>query len=124
MIRTGLLLGLLGAVSGIASAAANDNVSIDTGALQGVTVNGVTSFKGIPFAQPPVGELRWKPPQPVKAWTGTRNATAYGADCMQEPFPGDAAPLGVQSAEDCLYVNVWTPATRSSQKLPVMVWIY
>jgi para-nitrobenzyl esterase len=124
MIRTGLRLALLAGLSGIASAAANDHVSIDTGALQGATANGVTSFKGIPFAQPPVGELRWKPPQPVKAWAGTRNATAYGADCMQEPFPGDAAPLGVTPAEDCLYVNVWTPANRGSRKLPVMVWIY
>ena len=124
MIRTGLLLGLLAGLSGIASAAAIDHVTLDTGLLQGATANGVTSFKGIPFAQPPVGELRWRPPQPVEAWSGTRNATAYGADCMQEPFPGDAAPLGVTSAEDCLYVNVWTPANRGSQKLPVMVWIY
>ena len=123
MIRTITLLGVLGLASG-ATAADAERVTIDTGALQGATVGTVTAFKGIPFAQPPVGELRWRPPQPVKPWSGVRNATAYGADCMQEPFPGDAAPLGVQSAEDCLYVNVWTPAKRGAGKLPVMVWIY
>ena len=81
------------------------------------------SFKGIPFAAPPVGDLRWKPPQPVTPWTGVRPATAYGSDCMQLPFPGDAAPLGTPPAEDCLVVNVWRPADAST-KLPVMVWIY
>jgi para-nitrobenzyl esterase len=105
-----------------------DRVTIDTGALQGATVEGVVSFKGVPFATPPLGQLRWKPPQPVAKWTGVRQATSYGADCMQEPFPGDAAPLGVKPDEDCLYVNLWLPARATEKtaqrKLPVMVWIY
>ena len=104
--------------------AASDEVRIDTGKLKGVTAEGVTSYKGIPYAEPPVGDLRWRPPQPVKLWAGVRLASEYGADCMQLPFPGDAAPLGVKPAEDCLYVNVWVPAERPTKKLPVMVWIY
>ncbi|MGC2637960.1 MAG: carboxylesterase family protein [Acidobacteriaceae bacterium] len=97
---------------------------IDSGSLQGSADNGVASFKGIPFAAPPVGNLRWRPPQPAAAWTGVRAATQYGSDCMQLPFPSDAAPLGTPPAEDCLYMNVWTPAHSAKQKLPVMVWIY
>ena len=98
-------------------------VAIDTGRLEGVTRDNVTSFKGIPFAQPPVGELRWKPPQAPAKWNGVRAATSYGADCMQLPFPSDAAPLGMKPAEDCLYLNIWRPA-QASGKLPVLVWIY
>ena len=104
--------------------AASDIVKIDTGKLKGVTSDGVVSFKGVPFAAPPVGDLRWRPPQLAAPWTGIREASAYGPDCMQLPFPGDAAPLGVKPAEDCLYVNVWAPAVKSAKKLPVMVWIY
>ena len=103
---------------------ASDVVKTDSGRLKGVTAQGVTSFKGIPYAAAPVGELRWRPPQPVKPWSGVRPASEYGADCMQKPFPGDAAPLGVTPAEDCLYVNVWIPAPSPAKKLPVMVWIY
>jgi para-nitrobenzyl esterase len=103
---------------------AADEVKIDSGRLKGATRDGVTSFKGIPFAAPPVGNLRWRPPQPVKAWDGVRPATEYAADCMQNPFPGDAAPLGTPPAEDCLYANVWRPEAASSTPLPVMVWIY
>ena len=61
---------------------------------RGTSENGVIAFKGIPLAQPPVGALRWRPPQPVKPWSGVRRTANYGADCMQVPFPGDAAPLG------------------------------
>ena len=98
-------------------------VRIETGRLKGAIQDGVVSFKGIPFAAPPVGELRWRPPQPAAKWSGVRNATAYGHDCMQLPFPSDAAPLGTTPAEDCLVLNVWEPQHRSG-KLPVMVWIY
>lgn len=100
---------------------------VDSGAVQGAAANGVLSYKGIPFAAPPVGDLRWRPPQTTPAWTGIRQATAYGHDCMQKPFPSDAAPLGTTPAEDCLVLNVWRPATGSAaaaKKLPVMVWIY
>jgi para-nitrobenzyl esterase len=98
-------------------------VSVETGQLQGATADGVASWKGIPFAAPPVGPLRWRAPQPAASWTGVRDATAYGHDCMQTPFPSDAAPLGTPPAEDCLYANVWRPAKVGS-KLPVIVWIY
>ncbi len=103
--------------------AAAGQVKIDTGLVQGTIADGVTSFKGIPYAAPPVGNLRWRPPQPAKPWAGVRKSE-YGPDCMQLPFPGDAAPLGVKPAEDCLYANVWTPSQRTAKLLPVMVWIY
>lgn len=103
---------------------AADKTKVESGALQGVTQDNVTSFKGIPFAAPPVGDLRWKAPQPTAHWSGVRHADQYGHDCMQLPFPGDAAPLGTPPAEDCLVLNVWAPASPASKKLPVMVWIY
>lgn len=98
-------------------------VKIESGRLEGAVANGIQSFKGIPYAAPPVGALRWKPPQPVAAWTGTRDAKAYGDDCAQDPFPFDAAPSRVPFSEDCLYLNVWRPAD-STKNLPVMVWIH
>lgn len=107
-----------------AAFAAVQEVKTDAGRVRGVESNGVVSFKGIPFAAPPVGDLRWRSPQPPKAWTGVREASQYGADCMQKPFPGDAAPLGVTPAEDCLYLNVWAPENFAGKKLAVMVWIY
>ena len=97
---------------------------IDTGKVQGAMQEGVAYFKGIPFAAPPVGDLRWRPPQRVQRWPGVRKADSYGSDCMQVPFPSDAAPLGVQPAEDCLYLNVWRPAVATRSKFPVFVWIY
>ena len=100
-------------------------VGTDSGKLRGATQGAVESFKGVPFAASPVGELRWRAPQPVKPWVGVRPADAYSADCMQVPFPSDAAPLGTKPAEDCLYLNVWRPAgTKPDAKLPVMFWIY
>jgi para-nitrobenzyl esterase len=101
-----------------------ERIKIDSGELQGAVQDGVLSFKGVPFAAPPVGDLRWRAPQPVKAWSGVKPAIAYGHDCMQLPFPSDAAPLGTEPAEDCLVLNVWRPAQKASGKLPVMVWIY
>jgi len=99
-------------------------VTVETGKLRGDTANGVISFKGIPFAAPPVGELRWRAPQPAAKWSGVRSAAEFGHDCMQLPFPSDAAPLGTKPAEDCLVLNVWVPAHHSAKPLPVMVWIY
>jgi para-nitrobenzyl esterase len=99
-------------------------VTIGDGRLEGARDGDVEAFKGIPFAAPPVGALRWRAPQPPARWTGIRAATAYGADCMQEPFPRDDAPLRTRSAEDCLYLNVWRPAASGAAKLPVIVWIY
>ena len=129
-----LLAWLAGSAATLASAAALmsaaetpaafTRVTVDTGKLRGEAQGEVVSFKGIPFAQPPVGELRWEPPQPVAKWQGVRDAVGYGADCMQLPFPSDAAPLGMKPAEDCLYLNVWRPAHPADKKLPVLVWIY
>lgn len=97
--------------------------TIDSGKVEGRVHAGIASWKGIPFAAPPVGALRWRAPQAVAPWTGVRQATAYAPDCMQLPFPSDAAPLGTQPDEDCLYLNVWKPADAGA-RLPVLVWIY
>jgi para-nitrobenzyl esterase len=117
-----LLLG--GAVAQVVVAEPNVAVKVDGGQIQGAVQDDVAYFKGIPFAAAPVGNLRWRPPQPVPKWSGVRQAVSYGADCMQVPFPSDAAPLGVKPAEDCLYLNVWKPARPAPGKLPVFVWIY
>ncbi|MFT4020926.1 MAG: carboxylesterase family protein [Acinetobacter sp.] len=117
-IIAGLLLGL-----STSSHAASSIIHVTGGRIIGTEHNGITAFKGIPYAAPPVGELRWQAPHPVKPWRGILQATNYGNDCLQQPFPGDAAPLGVGLSEDCLTINVWKP-TKAQGKLPVMVWIY
>lgn len=123
--QLGAVLLATAAATAVARAApAPTVVAVESGKLQGEVNNGVLSFKGFPFAAPPVGQLRWRPPQPASHWSGVRQATAYGHDCMQKPFGGDAAPLGTQPAEDCLVMNVWRPAESTGAKLPVMVWIY
>jgi para-nitrobenzyl esterase len=121
-------------------------VKVDSGQLQGVVDDAVVSYKGIPFAAPPVGDLRWSPPQPAAPWTGVRQATEFGADCMQGRFgppPPPAAPAAPAASpaprvppvpaatpaqapsENCLFVNVWRPASAApGAKLPVMFWIY
>jgi para-nitrobenzyl esterase len=123
-LGAGLAFALALAVPVGARAAPVARARIDSGIVEGVVEHGVVAFKGIPYAAPPVGELRWRPPQPVKPWSGTLKAAHYGPDCMQVPFPHDAAPLRETPAEGCLYINVWRPAKRSARKLPVMVWIY
>src|SRR3984885_6658079 len=108
-------------------ALAADRVKTANGILESnsAPTDGVRSFKGIPFAQPPVGDLRWREPQAVKNWTGARNADQFGPRCMQRTSPG--ADMGFRSngmSEDCLYLNVWTPAKSSGEKLPVMVYFF
>lgn len=99
-------------------------VTTATGKVEGVSGDGVEAFKGIPFAAPPVGSLRWRAPQPAESWSGVRDASAFGHDCMQLPFAHDDAPLATTPSEDCLYVNIWRPAGSEGKALPVMVWIY
>jgi para-nitrobenzyl esterase len=118
------LAAAFGAVLLLAAALEAAPVRTESGLVSGVVTDGVVSYKGIPYAAPPVGDLRWRAPQPAPRWEGVRAAAAYGHDCMQEPFPSDAAPLGTPPAEDCLYLNVWAPEKPASPKLPVMVWIH
>lgn len=96
---------------------------IESGQLQGAEKAGVISFKGVPFAAQPVGELRWRPPQKAPSWTGVRPATTFGHDCLQGVVKNDPG-MGTELGEDCLYVNVWRPAHASPKKLPVIVWFY
>ena len=93
------------------------------GRLIGRSVDGVDSFKGVPFAAPPVGPLRWRPPEPPIAWSGERDAGDVGAICIQAPANGDPGVGPGTPSEDCLTLNVWTPSARSGP-LPVMVWIH
>ncbi|HTV07634.1 MAG TPA: carboxylesterase family protein [Candidatus Aquilonibacter sp.] len=105
-------------------------VTIDSGKLEGVPLSSLSrgaAFLGIPFAAQPVGDLRWKPPQPSPRWTGVRQATVDGPACPQAPSPWLPEMLGITSMktdEACLYLNVWTPALSPRTKLPVIVWIH
>lgn len=100
-------------------------VKTDAGYISGANVSGIWTYLGIPYAAPPTGDLRWRPPEPANPWEGIRNADKFGPSCPQavakefgpEWYPGNMS-------EDCLYLNVWTPATNSTIKLPVMVFIY
>jgi len=122
---TTAMVALSAMVAAEGAATAPLQVLTDEGVVQGATSNGVNSWKGIPFAQPPVGANRWRPPQPVAKWRGIRDAKDYGHDCMQLPFPSDAAPLGTEPSEDCLVLNVWAPQQAAKgAKLPVVAWIY
>jgi para-nitrobenzyl esterase len=101
------------------------DADVTGGKVTGVAANGIVSFKGIPFAEPPVGTLRWRAPQPVKPWTGVRDGSKWGPACMQDPmFPQIFGAPMTELSEDCLYLNVWTPAKAAGDRLPVMVWIY
>ena len=97
-------------------------IRTDAGLVQGVSERGLAVYKGVPFAAPPVGSLRWREPQPVARWTGVRRAAAFAPACMQTgvSMPGEAPP---STSEDCLYLNIWSPA-RAKGPLPVLAWIY
>jgi para-nitrobenzyl esterase len=102
----------------------NLTVKIANGTLEGISHSGIRIFKGIPYAQPPVGDLRWKEPQPVKNWEGIRKANQFGPRAMQKAIFGDMGFRSNGMSEDCLYLNVWTPAKSSTEKLPVLVYFY
>src|SRR5579863_3960339 len=110
---------------------------IATGAVRGSMQGSIAVFKGIPFAAPPVGDLRWKPPAPPAPWKGERDATQPGSACMQSPgglgpfMKPIAAAYGanyeirpITSSEDCLYLNVWVPQQPANAPMPVMVWLH
>lgn len=96
-------------------------VRVREGQLRGRRTSGGAAFLGIPYAAPPVGPLRWRPPQPASAWKGVRDAFAFGPDFPQAPSPRHRAP---RQDEDCLYLNVWTPEPDAGAKLPVLVWLH
>ncbi len=106
------------------AAAQVTTAKVTGGQVQGVAANGVVAFKGIPFAAPPVGELRWKKPQRAASWQGVRTADKFAPSCMQDPMMLQVQQAPPGTSEDCLYLNVWTAAKSASERLPVMVWIY
>ena len=118
--RLSLAIGFLFGLSGGAMAEASLVVQTSDGPVQGALQDGLAAFKGIPFAAPPVGPLRWRPPQAVTPWTAPRDATQFGAMCAQPTLPTGLA----KGSEDCLTINVWSPGGSISGKRPVMVWIY
>jgi para-nitrobenzyl esterase len=121
LATTALVLGmpLLG------TALADNQVRTANGVVEGTAdPHGVRVFKGIPCAQPPVGNLRWKPPQPPKNWQGVRKADAFGPRAMQRPIFSDMRFRSAGMSEDCLYLNVWTPAKSDTERLPVLVYFY
>ena len=131
MVRGALLCaaGLLAAVTA-ACADLTDSVRLDTGLVSGApaAAPGVRVYKGIPFAAPPVGALRWREPQPPAHWDGVRAATEFGDVCIQPPGQDRLNIAAMEGSppmsEDCLYLNVWTPATAASDRLPVMVYFF
>lgn len=98
-------------------------VTVSTGDLSGAAEDGVESWKGIPFAKPPVGDLRWRAPQPAQPWGGVRDASTFASDCTQLPFGSEAFNMRTETSEDCLYLNIWRPE-GDEKDLPVLVWIY
>jgi carboxylesterase type B len=119
-----LVFGTFLAGASILSAAISDPVRIDTGLVSGIpgSSDDVRVYKGIPYAAPPVGDLRWREPRPASHWEGVRKADEFSPVCMQQqrgPNPSGPAP-----GEDCLYLNIWTAAKSASERRPVIVWTY
>lgn len=125
MIKTlGILIGFALLITSATFAQGDPTVvTTQSGEIQGTAEGGIVAFKGIPYAAPPVGDLRWRAPQPVEPWTGVREAFNFGSDCMQ-PIT-DFEPIATTPSEDCLYLNVWSPDYADpGDKLPVMAWIH
>ncbi len=120
-----LVFGTFLAGACILSAAISDPVRTETGLVSGVpgASDDVRVYKGIPFAAPPVGDLRWREPRPASHWEGVRKADEFSPVCMQQQR-GPAAASGPAPSEDCLYLNVWTAAKSASERRPVIVWTY
>src|ERR1700741_2003212 len=110
----------------VGPASAADLVQTANGTVEGrgVQPSGVRIFRGVPFAQPPTGDLRWQEPQPVKNWKGVRQAREFGPRCMQARIFDDMVFRSNGVSEDCLYLNVWTPAKSNRERLPVLVYVY
>ncbi|WP_447726075.1 carboxylesterase/lipase family protein [Sphingomonas koreensis] len=104
-------------------ATAAPEVAVTTGKLRGTNDGAIRVFKGIPYAAPPLGERRWRPPAPPLRWNGIRDASAYGFSCPQVAYPGDSAPVETPGNEDCLTLNIWTGGAGDRQR-PVMLWIH
>jgi para-nitrobenzyl esterase len=115
-----VLLAIAIAAAPLSCLAASATAKVEQGVLQGTVQDGLAVYKGIPFAAPPVGDLRWRAPQPAAKWEGVRPADNFGPECVQGSW-GSPAPA---MSEDCLYLNVWTPAKSPSAKVLVLVWIY
>ena len=131
--RSAVALGVLATALTARSLAGNIQVPLQVkttaGIVEGKRIGGITEYLGIPYAAPPMGDLRWKPPAPPAKWDGVRKATEFGARCMQAPVYGDMVFRDPGGSEDCLTLNVWVPniSVRPEDpmmKLPVMVWIY
>src|SRR5918994_2938088 len=99
-------------------------VKTANGLVEGSTEKDLRIFRGIPFAAPPVGDLRWKAPQPARNWSGVKQVSGFGAQCMQRRVFSDMVFRAAGMSEDCLYLNVWTPARSASERLPVLVYFY
>jgi len=116
--KTFLIVTFVMFTAGLSFAQQPEQVKIEEGLLQGTLEDGLTVYRGIPFAAPPIGDLRWRAPQPAAKWDGVRQATKFAPG----PIQAWGAPTG--KSEDCLYLNVWTPAKSASDRIPVLVWIY
>src|ERR1700733_5591640 len=127
-MRTLTTIALLGASLASGSALMAQTlkpVQTQSGLVQGATEDGIAVYKGIPFAAPPLGDLRWRAPQQPAAWTGVRGATKFAPACTQVPVVNPTFGMdAITTNEDCLYLNVWTPAKSPNDRLAVMVWIY